>query len=68
MLIGNKVDLVERNTKKREVAYEEGKQLAEEYQLLFEETSALSNYKVSDCFEDLLQGKNYFINNINKYY
>lgn len=61
MLIGNKIDLVERNNKKREVSYEEGKQLAEEYQLLFEETSALSNYNVNDCFEDLLQGKIYYI-------
>ena len=56
MLIGNKVDLVERNNKKREVSYEEGKLLAEENQLLFSETSALSNLKVTDSFEDLLQG------------
>ena len=27
MLVGNKVDLVERNPKKREVSYDDGKQL-----------------------------------------
>jgi Rab family, other len=56
MLVGNKVDLVERNNKKREVAYEEGKIFAEENQLMFSETSALSNLKVTESFEDLLQG------------
>ncbi len=56
MLVGNKVDLVERNPKKREVTYEDGKQLAKENKLLFMETSALASYKVSESFEDLLQG------------
>ena len=56
MLVANKVDLVERNPKKREVSYEDGKQLAMENKLLYTETSALASYKVSECFEDLLQG------------
>ncbi len=55
MLIGNKVDMVERNNNRREVAYEEGKLFAAENKLMFAETSALSNTKVSESFEDLLQ-------------
>ena len=55
MLVGNKFDLIERNNRKREVTYEEAKAFAEENKLLFYETSALSSYKVNDCFEDLLQ-------------
>jgi small GTP-binding protein len=57
MLIGNKIDLVERNNKRREVPYEESKCYAEENGLMFSETSALSNLKVTESFEDLLQGK-----------
>lgn len=55
MLIGNKVDLVDKKDKKREVSYEEGKGFADENKLLFYETSALSSFKVNECFEDLLQ-------------
>lgn len=55
MLIGNKVDLVDRNNKKREVSYEEAKAFADQNKLLFYEASALSSYKVNECFEDLLQ-------------
>ena len=55
MLIGNKVDLCDRNNKKREVSYEEAKMFAAENKMLFYETSALCNFKINDCFEDLLQ-------------
>ncbi len=55
MLVGNKVDLVDRNNRKREVTYEEGKKFAEDNKLMFFETSAMSSYKVNDSFEDLLQ-------------
>ncbi len=55
LLVGNKVDLVDRNNKKREVSYEEAKMFAEENKLMFYEASALSNFKVNECFEDLLQ-------------
>ncbi len=55
MLIGNKVDLCDRNDKKREVTYEEAKVFAKENNLMFFETSALSNVGVNECFEDLLQ-------------
>ena len=56
LLVGNKLDLVEKNNKKREVSYEEAKYFSEENKLLFIETSALTNYKVNEDFEDLLQG------------
>ncbi len=55
MLIGNKVDLCDRNDKKREVPIEEAKNYAKENNLMFYETSAYSNLGVNECFEDLLQ-------------
>lgn len=55
MLVGNKIDLVERNNRKREVSFEEGKAFAAENQIMFSETSALSNLRVTESFEDLLQ-------------
>jgi len=57
MLVGNKLDIVEKNPKKREVSLEESRQFAEENRLLMCEASALTSYKVTQAFEDLLQGK-----------
>ena len=54
-LVGNKIDLLDRNKRRREVSYEEGKKLAETNNMLFYEASALTSVKVNDCFEDLLQ-------------
>lgn len=54
-LVGNKVDILEKNIKKREITYKEGKALADDNHLMFFETSACTNIKVNDCFEDLLQ-------------
>ena len=54
-LVGNKVDLLDRNNRRREVSYEEGKKLAEMNNMRFFEASALTSVKVNDCFEDLLQ-------------
>ena len=45
-LIGNKIDLEE----KREVSYEEGKNLAEENNLLFFETSAKDGNNIQEIF------------------
>ena len=55
MLIGNKVDLTDKKDKKREVTFEEAQEFATENKLMFYEASALSSYKVNECFEDLLQ-------------
>ena len=55
MLIGNKLDLVNANRNRRQVSFEEAKNFADENKLFFYETSALSNLKVSECFEDLIQ-------------
>jgi len=54
-LVGNKIDLVEKNHRFREVSEDEGKLLAKKYEMLFYETSALNNQSVNDAFEDLLQ-------------
>lgn len=61
IIVGNKVDVADKNYKKREVNYEEAKQFADENKLLFRETSALTNYNVSEIFEELLES------NFNKY-
>jgi len=45
ILLGNKSDL-----ENREVSYEEGKEFADENGLIFLETSAKNNSKVSDAF------------------
>ena len=55
MLVGNKLDLVNTNKSRRQVSFEEAKIFSEENKLVFFETSALSNLKVSECFEDLIQ-------------
>jgi len=55
MLVGNKLDLVLSNRNKRQVTFEEAKAYADANELKFMETSAFSNFKVSECFEDLIQ-------------
>ena len=54
-LVGNKVDLVDMNEKNREVTIEEAQKYAKENGLKFYESSALTNVRINDCFEDLLQ-------------
>ena len=54
-LVGNKVDLVDINEKNREVSIEEAQKYAKENGLKFYEASALTNVRINDCFEDLLQ-------------
>ena len=56
LLVGNKVDLVDKNMQQREVFNEEVKPFIEENKLLYYETSALSNEKVNEAFEELLTG------------
>ena len=55
MLVGNKLDLVNTNKSRRQVTFEEANLFSKENKLIFFETSALSNLKVSECFEDLIQ-------------
>ena len=54
MLIGNKVDLVEENSKARKVSKEEAEQFAQENNMLFFETSATTSKNVKESFETLL--------------
>jgi GTPase SAR1 family protein len=55
MLVGNKLDLVNTNKSRRQVTFEEANLFAKENKLIFFETSALSNLRVNECFEDLIQ-------------
>ena len=55
MLVGNKIDLCDRNPEARKVTKEAGEKFAKDHGLLFEETSAITVVKVKEAFEDLLQ-------------
>jgi GTPase SAR1 family protein len=55
MLVGNKLDLVERNESTRRVSREHAVRFAEENGLLFQETSAVTTANVKEAFEILLQ-------------
>jgi len=55
ILIGNKIDLVESNPNQCKVTYDEALEFAEEYGLLFCETSALSGFNVDLAFTTLIQ-------------
>ena len=54
-LIGNKLDIVQNDEKKREVPKEEAKSFAYLNHLLFYETSAYNDENINDIFEDILQ-------------
>ncbi len=54
-LIGNKLDLVIENESARQVPSEEARAFANENQLFYMETSACSNFKVSEAFENLIE-------------
>ena len=54
-LIGNKLDLIEKNDKLREVSKEEAETYAKNNNMLFYETSALNGNNINDIFEDLIQ-------------
>jgi len=54
-LIGNKLDLVQRNERKREVSREEAQSYAEDNHMLFYETSAYNGNNINDIFEELMQ-------------
>ncbi|CAD8102204.1 unnamed protein product [Paramecium sonneborni] len=54
-LVGNKTDLVERQTNSRKVTKEEGQLFATKNQLFFEETSAYRGTNIASCFEKLIE-------------
>lgn len=55
MLVGNKVDLCDRNPSTRQVQKSEALRFAQEHGLLFEETSAITTVKVKEAFDGLLE-------------
>ena len=55
MLVGNKLDLVERNPSSRKVAYQEAAAFAKDHELLFQEASAFTMGGVHEVFEGLMQ-------------
>ena len=63
ILVGNKDDL-----ENREVTEEEGKELAEKYDLKFFETSALNGHNIEEVFIDACTEINNRIKNIEKYH
>ena len=54
MLVGNKIDLCDRNPKARKVPSEVAAKFAKENGMLFEETSAITVVKIREAFEGLL--------------
>ena len=55
MLVGNKLDICEKQPYERKVSYEKAMDFAREYNLLFMETSAYTDINVRDVFELLVQ-------------
>lgn len=55
MLVGNKIDLVDKAPEKREVSVEQAESFAKQEGLLFIETSAVASVRVKEAFETLLE-------------
>jgi len=55
MLVGNKVDLCDKNPAMRKVSKDEAKNMAKDYKMMFEETSAVTAQNTSEVFERLLK-------------
>ena len=54
MLVGNKLDLVKQDPTLREVDFDQANEFAKQENLMFIETSAVSDENVKDAFENLL--------------
>ena len=59
-LVGNKIDLVEKKEKNREVLIEDAQIFAMQNNLYFFETSAYTNFNINEAFEDMIES-NLFI-------
>eukprot|EP00441_Pelagodinium_beii_P028096 CAMPEP_0197661962 /NCGR_PEP_ID=MMETSP1338-20131121/51773_1 /TAXON_ID=43686 ORGANISM="Pelagodinium beii, Strain RCC1491" /NCGR_SAMPLE_ID=MMETSP1338 /ASSEMBLY_ACC=CAM_ASM_000754 /LENGTH=215 /DNA_ID=CAMNT_0043239617 /DNA_START=64 /DNA_END=711 /DNA_ORIENTATION=- len=55
MLVGNKVDLVEKDPSARQVYYDAAQEFSRQHGLIFSEASALTAFNVKHIFESLLQ-------------
>jgi len=55
MLVGNKVDLAEKDAGERQVYYDAAAEFARQHGLFFSEASAVTAYNVKHIFEHLLQ-------------
>lgn len=55
VLVGNKIDLVERDPSVRAVFAQNAKEFADQNGLHFFESSAVTNFNVKNIFENLLQ-------------
>jgi Rab family protein len=55
MLVGNKVDLVEKDPNARQVLYDTANEFARTHGMFFSESSAVTSYNVKHIFEYLLQ-------------
>mmetsp|Transcript_71428 Transcript_71428/g.140260 ORF Transcript_71428/g.140260 Transcript_71428/m.140260 type:complete len:217 (-) Transcript_71428:162-812(-) len=55
MLVGNKLDLVEKDPNARQVYFDSAMEFAQTHQLMFKEASAVTNHNVKQCFEHLMQ-------------
>lgn len=55
MLVGNKLDICEKNPLERKVSNERAEEFANQNGLLFMETSAFTDINVRDVFETLVQ-------------
>jgi hypothetical protein len=54
MLVGNKLDLCEKNPNRRKISFELASNFANKHNMLFMETSAIEDINVRDCFEQLV--------------
>jgi len=55
MLVGNKVDLVEKDPSSRQVSIDAAMEFGRQHNLLFKEASAVTSHNVKHAFEHLLQ-------------
>ena len=55
ILVGNKLDICEKQPSERKVSYERAEEFANQNGLLFRETSAFTDINVRDVFEVLVQ-------------